>query len=330
MWMRKCCRMLNLASCVLGQSHLPTQMENGVFRGNVTFSDPLGPDTKDVIFGARELGIQVKMITGDHVAIAKETCRVIGVGTNIPTTKDTPANEVDTLRDRFGELVEGCDGFAGVHPEHKFQIVQVPKSRGWLNGMTGDGVNHAPALKQANVGIAVDGATLVAQGAAAIVLTSPGLSVIVEAIDLSRKIFQRIKTTLSTALRTRCSFWSSVDAETVMGDKGFSDKSLAQEDLHTIRRCFGLPEMAMVFTTILNDGTITSIAYDYVEAGKVPEKWNLPVVCSIASLLGGVACGGSMLMLYMCLSTTELDSFLVKYFNVEKLTFLSDLSAPCI
>ena len=106
-----------------------------------------------------------------------------------------------------------------------------------------------------------------------------------------------------------------------MGDNGLLDKSLAQEDLHIIRRYFGLPVMAMVFITILNDGTITSIAYDYVEAGKVPEKWNLPVVCSIASLLGGVACGGLMLMLYMCLSTTELDSFLVKYFNVEKLTY---------
>ena len=108
--------------------------------GNLTFSDPPRPDTKDVIFGAGELGIQVKMITGDHVAIAKETCRVIGVGTKIPTTKDTPANKADTLRDRFGELVEGCDGFAGVHLEHKFQIVQVLKSRGRRNGMTGDGV----------------------------------------------------------------------------------------------------------------------------------------------------------------------------------------------
>ena len=86
----------------------------------------------------------MKMITGDHVAIAKETCRLIGIGREIPTTKDTPANEADTLCDRFGELVEGCDGFAGVHPEHKFQIVQVLKSRGWLNGMIGDGVNHAP------------------------------------------------------------------------------------------------------------------------------------------------------------------------------------------
>ena len=67
-----------------------------------------------------------------------------------------------------------------------------------------------------------------------------------------------------------------------MGGNGFLDKSLAQEDLHIIGRYFGLPVMAMVFITILNDGTITSIACDYVEAGKVPEKWNLPVVCSIA------------------------------------------------
>ena len=119
-------------------------MENGFSVGNLTFSDPPRPDTKDVIFGAGELGIQVKMITGDHVAIAKETCRLIGKGTKIPTTKDTPANKADTLRDRFGELVEGCDGFAGVHLEHKFQIVQVLKSRGRRNGMTGDGVNHAP------------------------------------------------------------------------------------------------------------------------------------------------------------------------------------------
>ena len=123
------------------------------------------------------------MVMGDHVAIAKETCPVIGMETKIPTTKDTPAKEADTLRDRFGEFVEGCDGFAGVHPEHKFQNVQVLTSRGWLAGMTGDGVNDAPALKKASVGIAVDGATVAAQGAAAIVLTSLGLSAILEAID---------------------------------------------------------------------------------------------------------------------------------------------------
>ena len=137
--------------------------------------------------------------------------------------------------------------FAGVYPEHKYQIVQVLKSRGWLAGMTGDGVNDVLALKKANVGIAVDGATVAAQGAAATVLTSPGLSAIVEAIDLSRKIFQRMKNFVSSALCTRCSFWSSVDPETVMGDNGFLDKSVAQDDSHTIRRYFALPVMAIVF-----------------------------------------------------------------------------------
>ena len=109
-----------------------------------------------------------------------------------------------------------------------------------------------------------------------------------------------------------------------MGDNGFLDKSLPQEDLHIIRICFGLPVMAMVFITILNDGAMTSIACDSVEAGKVPEKWHLPVVCSIASLFGRVACGGSMLMLYMCLSTTELDSFLVKCFKTDPVRLVSD------
>ena len=133
--------------------------------------------------------------------------------------------------------MEGCDGVAGVHPEQKFQIVQVLKSRGWLTGMTGACVNHAPALKKANVGIAVDGATVAAQGAAAVVLTSLGLSVILEAIDLSRKIFQRMKNCViySIAYTVQLLVFS-VDPETVMGDKGFSDKSQAQDDLHKIRR----------------------------------------------------------------------------------------------
>ena len=93
-------------------SHLPTRKENGfnVFRS-------------DVIARAGELGIQVKMISGDHVATAKETCRVIGMGTQILTTKDIPTSEAETLSDRFGELVESCAGFEGVHTEHKFQIV---------------------------------------------------------------------------------------------------------------------------------------------------------------------------------------------------------------
>ena len=101
-----------------------------------------------------------------------------------------------------------------------------------------------------------------------------------------------------------------------MGDEG---KGQSQENSHKMPGYFAPPVMAMALTR--NDGTIFFIAYDYVEAGKVLEKWNLPVVCSSAALLGGVACGGSMLMLCMCPSTTEPDSFLEKYSSVENLTY---------
>ena len=185
MQMRRCSRMLSEESAV-SASHPPTRKENGFQRKSHVFRS-------DVIARAAELGVQVKMISGDHVAIAKETCRVIGMGTQILTTKDIPTSEAETLSDRFGELVESCDGFEGVHPEHKFQIVEVLKNRGWLTGMTGNGVNDAPSLKKANVCIAVEAATDAAQGASAIVLTSPGLPVIVEAIDLAWKIFQSMK-----------------------------------------------------------------------------------------------------------------------------------------
>ena len=162
-----------------------------------------------------------------------------------------------------------------------------------------DGVNDAPALKKANVGIAVEGATDASQSAAASVPTSPA-SYIVEAIDLSRKIFQRIKN--YEIYRTACTLQllvffflatKCVDQETVMGGEGFLDKSQVQDDDHKIPRYFSSCDGNGPYH-ILNDGTIISIAYDYVEAGKVSEKWNMPVVCSIAALLSGVACGSTL------------------------------------
>ena len=137
----------------------------------------------------------------------------IGMGTQIPSTKDIPAIDADTFGDRFGKLVESCDGFAGIHPEHKFPIVQVLKNRGWLTGMTG---------------VAVEGATGTAQGASAIVLTSAGLSIIVEAIDLARKIFQRMKNHM--IYRIACTMqllvFFCVDPQAVMG----STKDTADHD----------------------------------------------------------------------------------------------------
>jgi len=280
------------------------------FVGVLTFSDPPRPDTKDVIHKAMQLGVGVKMITGDHVAIAKETCRVLNLGTNVLSNAD-----IENAGGRLGELSENCDGFAGVFPEHKFDIVDSLRKLGWITGMTGDGVNDAPALKRADIGIAVQGATDAARAAADIVLVSPGLSVIVEAIDLSRRIFQRMKNyvtyRIACTLQLLVFFFLSVlfvKPREIMADED-ADKY------------FALPVMAMVLITILNDGTIISIAYDYVVPGKHPEKWNLWVVCTVAVALGGVACASSITMLYLCLFSTHQGSFFDTYFGARELTY---------
>jgi hypothetical protein len=143
-------------------------------------------------------GVSVKMITGDHQAIARETARQLGMGDNISSAANLPTLAAGdapptTLGRDYGEMITNSDGFAGVYPEHKFLIVETLRQLGHSVGMTGDGVNDAPALKKADVGIAVEGATDAARAAADLVLTAPGLSVIVDAIEISRAIFQRMK-----------------------------------------------------------------------------------------------------------------------------------------
>ena len=165
--------------------------------GLLTFLDPPRPGTKEVLARAREYGIVVKMVTGDHVAIAKETCRQLGLGTHILNADGLPCLEeggqAPADLHKFGPLILEADGFAQVFPEHKFLIVEALRRRGFHVGMTGDGVNDAPALKKADIGIAVSGATDAARAAADIVLTSPGLGVIIDAITISRCIFQRMQ-----------------------------------------------------------------------------------------------------------------------------------------
>src|ERR1019366_7952747 len=153
--------------------------------------DPPREDAKATIATALAMGVKVKMVTGDALAIAQETADKLGLGTNILDASgfgDTKHNETAQL----AESIEKADGFAQVFPEHKFHIVDVLQQRGHIVGMTGDGVNDAPALKKADCGIAVSGATDAARAAAAIVLMTPGLAVIIDAIKESRRIFQRM------------------------------------------------------------------------------------------------------------------------------------------
>jgi len=165
--------------------------------GILTFLDPPRPGTKEVLARAKDFNIKVKMITGDHTAIAKETCRQLGLGTNILNADGLPSLEEGGKAPKdlykIAPLIMEADGFAQVFPEHKFLIVEALRQQGFVVGMTGDGVNDAPALKKADIGIAVQGATDAARAAADIVLTNPGLGVIIDAITISRCIFQRIQ-----------------------------------------------------------------------------------------------------------------------------------------
>jgi len=156
--------------------------------GLLPIYDPPRQDTKETIQRAIELGVKVKMVTGDQLAIAQETGRRLGIGDNMYPAK--------VLKDRpsdIDDLILHADGFAGVYPEHKYEIVEKLQKMGHMIAMTGDGVNDAPALKKANVGFAVADASDAARSAADIVLTEPGLSVVVEAILSARKIFQNMR-----------------------------------------------------------------------------------------------------------------------------------------
>ncbi|TQD95220.1 hypothetical protein C1H46_019194 [Malus baccata] len=135
------------------------------------------------------------MITGDQLAIGKETGRRLGMGTNMYPSSALLGENKNSIDGTLviDELIENADGFAGVFPEHKYEIVQRLQGKKHIVGMTGDGVNDAPALKKADIGIAVADATDAARGASDIVLTEPGLSVIISAVLTSRAIFQRMK-----------------------------------------------------------------------------------------------------------------------------------------
>ena len=237
------------------------------FLGVLPLYDPPRTDAKETIDTAKEMGVEVKMVTGDQVAIGKEIASQLGLGTNIldaGTLSDAKAHE----QARVAKEIEEADGFAQVFPEHKYHIVDVLQSAGHITGMTGDGVNDAPALKKADAGIAVSGATDAARVAADIVLLTPGLSVIIEAIKQSRMIFQRMNSYAIYRI-----------AETI---RVLLFMTLAI----LIFNFYPVTAVMIVLLALLNDGAILSIAYDNAHYSKEPESWNMKVVLGVSTMLG--------------------------------------------
>ncbi|OCF56778.1 plasma-membrane proton-efflux P-type ATPase [Kwoniella mangroviensis CBS 10435] len=228
--------------------------------GLLSIFDPPRSDTKQTIDDAMALGVKVKMVTGDQLAIAKETGRRLGLGDHMypaKVLKDGP--EAGGKHANLDEMIMDADGFAGVFPEHKFEIVKRIQALGHLCAMTGDGANDAPALSRANVGIAVEGATDAARGAADIVLTEPGLSTIVHAIYGSRVIFQR--------MRNYAIYACAVTIRIVVC---FAIMAFIWQ--------FDFPSFMVLIIAVLNDGTIMTLSLDRVLPSTTPDSWDLAEV----------------------------------------------------
>jgi len=225
-------------------------------------------------------------------------------------------------------IIEQSDGFAEVFPEHKFAIVKILQETKSLRvGMTGDGVNDAPALKKADVGIAVEGSTDAARGAADIVLTSPGLSVIIEAVFRARKIFQRMKNYCTYRIACTMQLLLFFFIAMIFIHPNSYDCS-GHTGCGSLPDTFALPVIVLVIITVLNDGTIISIAYDRVTVSQKPEKWQLPVIFATAGILGLIATIASIIMVLLCLANMDHDgrSAFFKAFGIPSFSYGEVLS----
>lgn len=232
--------------------------------GVLAIQDPPRDDSRETLEQAGRLGIEVKMVTGDRVEIARQIAGEVGMGTEVLESSAIERTDGEELARR----VEAADGFAQVVPEDKYRIVRAIQERGHIVGMTGDGVNDAPALSRADAGIAVSGATDAARAAADIVLLAPGLSVIVEAIHRAREVFRRMTNYAIYRITETIRIVFFVTVSIVVF--GF----------------FPVTPIQVVLLAILNDAAILTIAYDRVLPSPRPQRWALREVFAIATVLG--------------------------------------------
>ena len=278
-----------------------------VYLGLLPLLDPPRPDSAATIAELQQLGVSVKMLTGDQKAIALEMARQLGLGQNILDSElliESPPHHSGQL----GDAIEQADGFAQVFPQHKYHIVDVLQQRGHIVGMTGDGVNDAPALRKADAGIAVSTATDAARAAADIVLMTPGLSIVAEAIRESRRIFQRMN---------HYAIYRVAETIRVLL---FTMLSILVFDFYPVTA------VMIVLLALLNDGAILSIAYDRAGCSPQPERWNMPVVLGVASVLGVLGVSESFGLLYLAQNVMHLSRDSVQTMLYLKLSVAGHLT----
>ena len=247
--------------------------------GLVTLYDPPRPDARELIAALRALGVSVKMLTGDALAVATEIARGVGLP-NVRRVADLKAAAAQAGNEAV-DLLAGVDGFAEVYPEDKFLVVQHLQAAGHVTGMTGDGVNDAPALRQAEVGIAVSTATDVAKGAASVVLTESGLTNIVTLVEQGRAIYQRILTWVVNKI-----------SRTIL-------KAAFVAIAFVVTGKFVVSAFAMLLLVFMTDFAKIALATDHVRPSKRPETWNIGGFIAVSVVLGVAMLAEALFLLWI-------------------------------
>jgi H+-transporting ATPase len=247
--------------------------------GLVTLYDPPRPDASQLIAELRDLGVSVKMLTGDALAVASEIAQGVGLP-NIRRVADLKAASAQAGNEAI-DLLAGADGYAEVYPEDKYIVVQHLQAAGHVTGMTGDGVNDAPALRQAEVGIAVSSATDVAKGAASVVLTEPGLTNIVALVEQGRTIYQRILTWIVNKI-----------SRTIL-------KAAFVAIAFVVTGKFVVSAFAMLLLVFMTDFAKIALATDRVRPSNQPETWAIGGFIAVAVVLGVAMVAEALLLLWI-------------------------------
>ncbi len=273
----------------LGVARKDEDAQQWTFLGILSLFDPPREDSAETIANARKYGVNMKMVTGDNISIARQISGKLGLGMNILPAGSLSLDTNGARDASDGERVEKTDGFAEVFPEHKFGIVQLLQARNHITGMTGDGVNDAPALKQADVGIAVSGATDAARAAADLVLTAPGLSVIINAIEEARRIFERMNAYAIYRISETIRIMFFVVLTMMFFD------------------FYPITAIMIILLAFFNDIPIMAIAYDHTGLEEQPVRWNMKQVITVATAMGIVGVVGSFGMLLLAMDWLKLD-----------------------